>query len=112
MVDNMDKVFYTAGDVVQIKHPLPNKPVMLVKGKETKTIRADQVSHFLGIKCFWFTTNGEYQENIFSTKDLEHYRHPSKEVDVYSREYTKLKSTPEMNTFEWEEVTEKSKEDK
>ena len=71
MLENM-KVFFTPGDLVQIKHDLPNKPVMLVKGKETKAIRGEDASHFLGIRCFWFTTNGEYQEQIYSTKDISH----------------------------------------
>lgn len=89
-MDNIDKVFYTAGDVVQIKHPLPCKPIMLVKGKETKTIKGEG-NHFLGIKCFWFTFQGEYQENIFSTKDLEHYKGPD-----YSKAVPKAK-----HSIEW-----------
>ena len=72
MIDNMDKIFFAPGDVVTIKHDLPFKPVMLVKGKETKTIRTSEGTHFLGIRCVWFTTELEYQEQIFSTKDLVH----------------------------------------
>jgi len=73
----MDKIYFSPGCVVTIKHDLPNKPVMLVKGKETKTFReygADgkESTFFKGIKCFWFTTEGVYQEEVFSTKDLEH----------------------------------------
>lgn len=101
----MDKVFYTAGDVVQIKHKLPFKPVMLVKGKETKTIKGAEGVHFLGIKCFWFTTNQEYQENIFSTKDLEHYK---PELDPYTVEYSKLAGKPK-SSFEWAEISKEEK---
>lgn len=102
-MDNIDKVFYTAGDLVQIKHPMPFKPIMLVKGKETKTIKGAEGAHFLGIKCVWFTTTLEYQENIFSTKDLEHYK---PELDPYSTEYAKLKDKPKDTdkSFFWEEI--------
>lgn len=31
----------------------------------------DNKSTLRGIKCFWFTTTNEYQEGVFSTKDLE-----------------------------------------
>lgn len=70
MLENIDKIFFIPGDVVRIKHNISNRPDMLVKGKETKTIRDQSGTHFLGIKCFWFTSDGLYQEQIFSTKDL------------------------------------------
>ena len=84
MIDNVNKVFFTPGDVVQIKHDLPFKPIMLVKGKETKMVRSDDTasSHFIGIKCFWFTTDLLYKEEIFSTKDLTHYKDEGEFVDV------------------------------
>lgn len=70
MLDNIEKIFFIPGDVVRIKHDLTNKPDMLVKGKETKTLRDAASTHFIGIRCFWFTTEGLYQEQIFNTKDL------------------------------------------
>lgn len=72
MIEDVNKIFFAPGDVVTIKHPLDMKPVMLVKGKETKVIRDKDGTHFLGIRCFWFTTKMEYQEQVFSTKDLIH----------------------------------------
>lgn len=69
-MESIDKIFFTPGDLVTIKHDLPMKPIMLVKGKETKTIRGVEKDHFIGIKCFWFSTDLIYQEEIFSTKDL------------------------------------------
>jgi uncharacterized protein YodC (DUF2158 family) len=70
-----EKIFFLPGDLVTIKQPLPNKPVMLVKGKETKLVRKqDDASHLKGIRCQWFTSNGELQEAVFSTKDLELYK--------------------------------------
>ena len=52
---------------------------MLVKEKESKMIKGD--THFKGIRCFWFTTEGEYQEQVFSTKDLAMIT-PSFKVDL------------------------------
>lgn len=73
-MESINKIFFTPGDVVTIKHPISNAPTMLVKGKETKTIRSTDATHFVGIKCFWFTKDGLYQEQVFSTKDLSHHR--------------------------------------
>lgn len=64
-----DKVFFNPGDVVKIKHDLDYNPLMLVKQKEQKLIK-DSAGHFLGIRCIWFTKDGLYQEQVFSTKDL------------------------------------------
>lgn len=64
-----EKIYFNPGDVVQIKHALDQKPLMLVKEKESKMIKGD--SHFKGIRCFWFTKEGLYQEQVFSTKDLD-----------------------------------------
>ncbi len=77
MLEQMDKVYFTPGNTVTLKQELPNKPVMIVKSKETKTIRDTREStHFIGIKCFWFTREGAYQEQIFNTKDLIHTEVP------------------------------------
>jgi cytochrome c oxidase assembly protein Cox11 len=70
MIDTIEKVFFIPGDVVRIKHALTNKPDMLVKGKETKTFKDAAGAYFVGIRCFWFTTEGLYQEQIFNTKDI------------------------------------------
>jgi len=74
MIEDLNKIFFTPGDVVTIKHDIENKPQMLVKGKESKTIRDkdEKGSHFMGIRCFWFTSEHLYQEQVFSTKDLVH----------------------------------------
>lgn len=69
-----EKVYYLPGDLCAVKHTIPNRPIMIVKKKVTKMIRPgpqDVKKDFLqGIVCYWFTTEGAYQENIFSTKDL------------------------------------------
>lgn len=71
-----DKVYFNAGDVVQLKQDIPNKPIMIVVKKETSLFKHDskrldsKKPILIGIKCRWFTTSGELQEAIFSTKDL------------------------------------------
>lgn len=67
-----EKVYFAPGDLVKVKHNLPNAPVMMVKGKETKMIKKDsESSHFKGIRCVWFTSDYRIQEAVFSTKDLK-----------------------------------------
>jgi hypothetical protein len=70
-----EKVYYLPGDRCIVRHDIPNKPIMIVKRKVTRLIRpgpSEPSKDFLqGIVCYWFTTTGEYRENIFSTKDLE-----------------------------------------
>lgn len=57
------------GDLVTIKQDLPNKPIMLVVKKETYIYKKEE-QNLKGIRCRWFTKNGELQEEIFNTKDL------------------------------------------
>ena len=72
-----DKVYFNAGDVVQLKQDIPNKPKMIVIKKITSIFKHDLVKNenkkslLRGIKCMWFTADGMYQEGIFNTKDLE-----------------------------------------
>ena len=68
-----DKIFFKAGELVKVKHALTNVPVMLIKSKEQKLIKQDDASHFVGMRCIWFSTDNKLQEYVFSTKDLEHY---------------------------------------
>lgn len=71
-----NKIFFLPGEKVTLKRDVPHAPIMIVKGKETKMVRAndgskDPKEYFKGIKCFWFNTLGELQEAIFNTKDLK-----------------------------------------
>ena len=71
--DLFNKVYFMPGDVVTLKQDIPNKPIMIVVKKKTLTIKPiDGVKSefFQGIQCMWFTSNGELQKEIFSTKDL------------------------------------------
>lgn len=71
-----EKIFLNPGEIVTLKQDIPNKPIMLVIRKETSVFKHDdrrlnsKKPILIGIKCRWFTTNGELQEAIFSTKDL------------------------------------------
>ena len=69
----MAHVFFHKGERVTFKQDLPNKPIMLVKDvpKARKADDKEQVTMLLGIKCFWFTDEGLYQEKTFNSKDLE-----------------------------------------
>lgn len=68
-------VYFNAGDVVMVKHPLDNRPKMLVVDKVSRSMvnkEGDKETLFVGIKCRWFDATGSLQEAIFSTKDLMH----------------------------------------
>ncbi len=77
---NEDKVYFNAGDVVQLKQDIPNKPVMIVVKKETSLFKhdskrlEDKRPILKGIRCRWFTTTGELQETVWNTKDLIHVK--------------------------------------
>ena len=69
-----NKIFFMPGGVVTIRQNIPNKPTMLVVKKKTMTIKpkdGDKSDFLQGIICRWFTTSGELQESLFSTKDLK-----------------------------------------
>lgn len=69
-------VYFNPGDVVQLKQDIPNKPTMIVVKKETSLFKhdskrlEDKRPVLKGIRCRWFTSTGELQENVFNTKDL------------------------------------------
>lgn len=43
---------------------------MLVERKVEMTFKDEKAKTLRGIACRWFTTTGELQKEIFSTKDL------------------------------------------
>lgn len=68
-------IYFNPGDIVQLKQDIPNKPIMIVVKKETSLFKHDRKADdkkpiLKGIRCRWFTTSGELQENVFNTKDL------------------------------------------
>ena len=68
--DEKGLVYLHEGDIVQVKHDIPNRPKMIVR-RIVKQEDKDGRKYFLGVKCFWFTSEGLYQEQLFSSKDLE-----------------------------------------
>lgn len=66
-----DKIYFTPGELVTVRQELPNKPIMLVVGKETVAFKlSERADQFKGMRCRWFTKDGFLQEAVFSTKDL------------------------------------------
>lgn len=71
-----DSVYFNPGQLVMLRQNIPNKPTMIVVKKETSIFKHDnkRINErrpiLIGIRCRWFTTTGELQEAIFSTKDL------------------------------------------
>jgi hypothetical protein len=54
-----DKIYFQPGDLVSLKKDIPNKPIMIVVKKVTTVFKNEQESSLKGIKCRWFTKNGE-----------------------------------------------------
>ena len=67
-----EKIYFVPGDLVTLNKDLPNKPIMMVTRKETSMFKHQSTNKDIlkGIRCIWFTENGELQEFIFNTKDL------------------------------------------
>ncbi len=66
-----DKTIFLPGDLVTIRQELPNKPIMMVVRKESTIFRDENKTNSLkGIRCRWFTIEGELQEAVWNTKDL------------------------------------------
>jgi len=73
MYNNMEeKVYFVPGDVVTLRQDIPNRPIMVVSkiDKNLYKLKDNSISTLKGISCFWFTSEGAFQENLFSTKDL------------------------------------------
>lgn len=66
-----EKVFFAAGDLVQVKHDLVPKPLMVVQQVDKAIIKKEGVSQLLGITCMWFSGDLKVQTHRFNTKDLE-----------------------------------------
>lgn len=72
---NVEKTFFVAGDVVEVRHDIENKPKMFITEKITKSFKdkdGNVENIFVGLKAKWFDKNQVLQEAIFSTKDLQH----------------------------------------
>ena len=73
-----EKVFFCPGDLLTLKHDIPNKPkIMYMVKKETRLVKSESANgstftdeYFEGIRCRWFSLDQKLQEAIFNTKDL------------------------------------------
>ena len=64
-------VFFKAGELVQLKQDIPNKPTMVVrKVAKSRTTKPQERSVLLGVVCYWFSNEGIYQQQTFDSKDL------------------------------------------
>lgn len=59
------KLYFAAGDIVQVKHDISDVPKMLVQSVDK------QGSTLLGISCMWFGKDGAIHMHQFNSKDLE-----------------------------------------
>ena len=68
------KYSFKVGDKVLFKHILGmvNPGVIMVMGEARAMLmkNSDDKAKLMGIKCIWFSSNGELQEYVFHTKDL------------------------------------------
>lgn len=70
---NVEQLFYTPGDIVTIRHNVPNKFVGWIVEKVNRNVKNTEGSYdnlFVGMKVRWFNNNGDLQEAVISTKDL------------------------------------------
>lgn len=69
-----EKIYFMPGDIVTVRQNIPNRPQMIVKGKETSRFnpnKDESGKDFLaGIRCIWFDSEQRLQEAVFNTKDL------------------------------------------
>ena len=64
-----EKIYFNPGDMVTVKNI--DGPIMVVKAVDKLAFKDNNRERsLLGITCFWFTKNFEYQETRFNTKDL------------------------------------------
>lgn len=73
-VDIVDRIYFSPGDLVRVRHDIDFVPTMWVIEKTNRNVKnanGDLEPIFLGIKCRWFDSTGRLQEAVFSTKDLE-----------------------------------------
>lgn len=67
---NAVKNYFLPGDLVTLKKDLPNKPIMIVKGTESRMFKDSLARQLVGIRCVWFSKDQVLQTAVFNTKDL------------------------------------------
>jgi len=70
---NVENLFYAPGDIVTIRHNVPNKFIGWIVEKVNRNVKNADGGYdnlFVGMKVRWFDNNGDLQEAVVSTKDL------------------------------------------
>jgi hypothetical protein len=63
------EIFFSSGDIVMVKHDIPNRPFMIVQSIDKLPFASgDRVA--LGVTCIWFSSDLKLQKSRFSTKDI------------------------------------------
>lgn len=72
---NENYCYYAPGQLVRVRHNVEFRPKMWITEKCSRNIKNPTSGaiepSFIGMKCRWFNADGDLQEGIFSTKDLE-----------------------------------------
>jgi hypothetical protein len=66
----VEKTFFASGDIVIVKHDIPNKPTMIVQSIDKLPMAAGDRVALLGVTCIWFSEDLKLQKSRFSTKDI------------------------------------------
>lgn len=70
--NKVSKQYLKPGDVVILKQKdLINAPMMIIVGNDNRRFVTESKDTLKGVRCRWFTSQGQLQEATFSTKDLE-----------------------------------------
>lgn len=70
-MEQVEKTYFTPGDLVTVDKAIDNIPVMYVIRKEMAYMKDIDKPNFIGIRCRWFDKNQVVREAIFDTKDLK-----------------------------------------
>jgi hypothetical protein len=65
----IEKIFFSSGDIVMVKHDIPNRPFMIVQSIDKLPVASGEVA-LLGVTCIWFSSDLKLQKSRFSTKDI------------------------------------------
>lgn len=66
----IEKIFFSSGDIVEIKHDISNKPRMVVQTIDKLPMKEGDRVSLLGVTCIWFSSDHKLQKSRFSTKDI------------------------------------------
>lgn len=67
----IEKTFFSSGDVVIVKHDIPDRPHMIVQSIDKLPISTGDRVALLGVTCMWFSSDNKLQKARFSTKDIK-----------------------------------------